>query len=1023
MSEAMQTPKLQSAPASIDELDSSPPKRAGDEHMLSSPTKKRKAVKFSDELLPSSPLKHCLTPRRSILKTDFALSPVEYALGSKPSNDFSPHRADFWLPGRIVLLGAAYSDLPQLVDGCMSVLQNPLFERKFEVYATLNQVFKHNDSDTLALLVAKHKEGREKSKHLDTLCSLLRRDIELLEADLFAESSPGKKNPFQSRVLGQALRLVANVMNCHTLNYLVRPDDVKWFYSHACDSVKQPYVLKTLMLSYISVLKDFPFAEKMRKHVFEDSEQPLLERMLFAVLNSNTFSSSSLINEKYFTLKNLIQNFPSTMARSLEYWMPGVLFDLVNAVCPIYTKIVSSGVSMLLEAAKAFLGMPQVCAAFRKLMDSPPPEKAHSIVLNGPVDFLFPAATTAEYLSEGLEHVIMGGQSKFAMDIWVGITLLCGQFPEGLENWHQAHRWLQVQKCCFNAAKHTRFAALSAWKVIVFQVCCLDLPTLTNDSLHELAIERTEQVWVPKFKLLLHVFTGIPNLAELDIVDAFHDLFSSILYSLAPIRGKSKVLLFVWEKVLFPIVKRLYFRKEPDATLNAVGVAVFELLIKPLLSNERQFNPLRCLSNEPVSLAEINPFRPRWAYAASDKVLRFVALIGQLGVSLKSKLSTLHCFLNTIKPMTKPENEPSENTQYIMDDVLVIVSNTLKGAKPSHDDLTNLLLNLKDTFHLGCFFTHSQTKSFQNGIVAIVRSGVVHLSHDELIPLLNVAFSAMSEWQRFAFVVEVAKLNIELNNEQLSSMVTAFITSRKKSAFPGIELKLAGRLFKYVDRDFAQYAKRLIQHVVLLKAEELREAAALLDMENWNIHLVKFFVGLNHVAPFEHLQELNHRIIKAASARGHCAELMLFFVENNFIAELEKVRSLDEARFYKNVPKNWTAFVLGLEDAALAEQLFAGSIAHKVKIQDIEACLARFPQLRSKQNKVKAKTQRNISQSSDMVIDLTHEEEDRSLARAIIDVLGRMSESDMVRMDMQQRRNLETTLMQFVIRMRAVPPP
>ena len=62
--------------------------------------------------------------------------------------------------------------------------------------------------------------------------------------------------------------------------------------------------------------------------------------------------------------------------------------------------------------------------------------------------------------------------------------------------------------------------------------------------------------------------------------------------------------------------------------MSQLGFAVLSKLIKSATPvNERNFNEVRCLSNEPVSINEVNSLPPRWIYSKFDKIMQNMILI------------------------------------------------------------------------------------------------------------------------------------------------------------------------------------------------------------------------------------------------------------------------------------------------------------------------------------------------------------------------------------------------------------
>lgn len=944
------------------ELDLSPIKKLGPGSprrlaafpmFLSSPSKKRKSVMFSDKVaqeVPSSPLeKQLWTPKRSILKppaTNEDSSPMDpnnSAMWVKTARSLlhqfstecnSPNNPAFWLPGTIIQLELRSNDLPQLVDGCLEVLRDVNFDRKFEAYATLNLVCKLNDFSVVAELFTGEGSGWlqqvEKAtgytpksiggKHLQSICLFVRRDMELIESQLFATGnhpklSPSKIDPFRSRTLNQALKVISQLLSITSVNTSIPVADVKWFYSHTCETIIHPKLSKSLTLPYLTIIKDCHFSPKKRRQIFEANPNPILEKMLFALLNMRSFLSSSLINEKFNAMTNLIQNFPAIMAKNFHHWFPGLMLNLCDISFALYTKVVNIGVTTLLEAARSYLDNNDVCLAARHILESAIPSEQKSCMTENLISMASPPRTNMiEYVIDSLKDLIDNGQFKHAMDIWVGVTLLLGNFKNGIENWTYLNAWLHVHKFCFNGKSiNAKETALSSWKVIVYKICCFELrgpklthlmPTPGNDILNTLTkspnvkqMANFEEALRPKVKLLIHPFVS-KSLGDLErpIVEAFHHCFLSILFNLLNYQPKTtaRYLHIFWDKIIQPILVNFYFKKDGSSQhMHHLGLGIINKLLKPSAPiNEKCYSSLRCLSNEPISLSEINSLSPRWVHLRFEKLLPMLVMIFKLDkLESRAKLNSFNSFVNTLKFVTKKEVLVSDATYDLIDNLPITLEKFFERNKILYEDLFKLIVNLNDTFGAAYLIGEDDPEEIKSVYEVLLSRNLDVLTPHQLNAILSMLYGAIGEKGSLHFLLMLARINKRAKRDDLFIYIGDSLNNRKAARFSQSELVTIGNIFQYLNQNFAGIAKKLIQHIVLLKADEFDTMVTQLHLSSWNIQVFKFFVALMHDAPFDHLKQTNLKLIEERlKSEDDFADLLLYLIDNEFDYEISASR-------------------------------------------------------------------------------------------------------------------------------------
>lgn len=927
------------APLPSDELNLSPIKATGNRVMAppsSSPVRRRKVVTFSDDMVPSSPMKHMETPRKSILKNlapfmadSSPLDPNNSSMWMKTAHSIlhsfstefhSPNNPAFWQPGTIIQLEPRSNDLPQLIDGCMEVLKLESFDRKFEVYATLNQICKLNDASVLAELFLggdvpwlQHTEKCTRYKprlnpdYIRDVFTYLRRDVLATEEALLskppqAKLSPTRNNPFQSRVLNQALKFAAHLLMSPSVNRHIPMADVQWIYSHTCKRIVSPTISKSLVLPYMSIIKDCHFAPKRRRAIFENLSNPILEQMLSALLNIRNFGSSSLVNEKFIALKNMLLNFPNLMAKNFHLWFIGLVLNLCDTSFPLYTKVVSTGITALLEAARNFLDNPDICFAGRKFLESPLPQSQNSFTSDNLISIsTSPTSLTIDFVIESLLDLIQNGHFKFAMDIWVGLTLLCGKFDNGFENWKYLTKWLQVHKYCFNELDMmAKVTAISSWKVVVYKICCIELRDTrfltSQDKPGALENQRAgghDDTYKTKVKLLIHIFVNITSIeSQREIIDALHNSFMSILYNLfnGPAKASAKLQDFYWDKIIFPVLVNFYFKKDSSSHyMHSLGLGIIERLIKATSStNDRNFSSIRCLSNESILLQEIHSLNPRWVFVRFDKVMQTLGVLVRLDkLESEPKINVMNHFLNTLKFVTKKEAQISDTTKDIIDNLPITLNILSKSTKISYDSLFKLLVNLNDTFGARNLMNDSDIESSSCYEVLLLNSIQYYTSH-QLNGVVSMVHGAIGDRFYILFVYQLVRINSKHKRGDLESYIADCLTSKRINKLSGSEMIIAGRMLKHLESDFSLVAKKIIQHTVLLKPAEFEDMVGHLRIKDWKNQVFKFFLGLLHDAPHEHLRRTSLNLLRQKWAKlDDFKELLAYLLENKFDFEIE----------------------------------------------------------------------------------------------------------------------------------------
>lgn len=884
-----------------------------------SPIKRpRKSVAFSDNLA-SDASDHwgsdAPTPQKSILKSPHVL------LHQFSTARCLPRSRDFWHAGTIVVLDARLPDLAELVAGCAEVLGDADFDRKFEVYATLNQICKSNDAATLAEVFVNgssaavsaastsssisgfspsfsgaktnHNLNHQKTPSVGArLVHFARRDIGAIEAHLFR---PDRNDPFQARILGQALKVAAFWLAVPAINNSLPHTDVEWFYAHACNMLAHPAISKSLVLPYLCLIKECHYSAHKRPALFAAD---LPRRMLDALLAIRSFPSSSLVNEKLACLKSLVQNFPSSMADSFSHWFPGLVLCLCDTHFHLHAKTVATGITSLLEAARTYLDAPKVGRMARDFLDLPLPLSPSSFV-DSLVTSALAQSAAVEFVCLSLKDMIDAGQYKFAMDIWVGLLLLTSHTDLPLEKWTHTPAWLLVHRYCFNVASIlAKATALSSWKAVIYKICCVDLQDASVWLRSSAQQSGTgHDVLKPKLRLLVHLFVNMSSSGyRLEVVDALHQAFMAILYNLLGTQSLVLVkhLSVYWDRIFLPVFTNFYFHKElATPNMHHMGYTVLHRLLKPAnQSNEKTFSRTRCLSNDHISISEINSLPPRWVHLQFEIILPLLATVFKLdSVNLEEKLTCINAFLTSIKYVTKKEVLPSNSTLDLIDNLPYVLQPLFDTTNPSYDEIFKLIITLNDTFSAPNLVTDS-CDSTGSYLVILAYCSETFTSH-QLNAILSMIHGAVGERKSLPFLSNLCRVCKKWKcKTEIYNFIGDCLGNKKYSRFSHQDMILLSYMFESINTNFASVAKKLIQQIVLFKVDEFEKTVSELKLVNWNIQIFKFFVTLMHDAPFAHLKRTSVELIRLRLQNpDDFTDLFLLLTESKFDYEIHCLRT------------------------------------------------------------------------------------------------------------------------------------
>lgn len=906
------------------ELNSSPIKQS-DGLQVATPTKqkhvfkKSKSVLFSDDLVSDSPStpERCNSPIRSILKPsnentlNGASNPNNTSFWddsnqAKPNN---PKSFEFWLPGTIIQLPSGSERLPILVEGCMSVLSDEMFERRFEVYATLNSIFKSNLSTTLIKLFVNLGDGNDienKQQRTLPIVSQIIKDIDKIKGEIFNAEldkenvSPAKGDPFKIRIVTQALRLLCLFVSSTELNDCVSNEDIYWIYDHSCMMLSNPNISKTLVSPYLSIIKDCKLSPSRKRDLFGNYK--ILEKLLFAILNVNSFPSSSLVTERLSCLKNYISNFPDFMSKNIGHWFEPLLLNLCNMIHPVYMKCLGIGVHCLLEAAKCFLDCRPIHMYVLNKLSSQITDEVKSFTsdqeFSGYLNQLrLQNVRLSEFVVCKLEELIGADQQKLAMDMWMGLTLLAGQ--DTFDRWTDLNLWIKVPNCCFSLGPQATSIALSCWRAVCFNLCkngldgfrkCIDC--VQAHASEEDSLVAATHALKSKVKVLTHVFNSFP-LVDLskDVVDSLHNIFLINIYViLGPtiLQLWAKYLPSLWDRIIQPILSKFYLKKEAGPYANQLGWEVLNTILRVSMPHpEKDFNEVRILSNDPINLTQINPTPARYVHTHFDKVMQNIIMLLLLdSIKFEQKLSLFTAFLNKIKPLVKKERKPSAATYDFVDNLPLLLKKLLENRLVSSEALVRVIVVMHNSFNpsllisrdLGC----EKNDSNINVYMPVIEISIT-LPFEGRSAVLKLILQSLNQTNALILITDVLQLTT-IPNDTIQ-IFTDFL-NKSNIVMSTIDLQFYGIICKYVSCNYEVFVKKVIQSIVSIpNSEEICRCLSLLHIDEWNTNVSDYVLLLLRNAPSK---SIHHFVAGIISRRLETSlvQILGFVTKNDFASEM-----------------------------------------------------------------------------------------------------------------------------------------
>jgi RAP1-interacting factor 1 len=785
------------------------------------------------------------------------------------------------------------------------VLLDSNFNKRFEVYATLNNVCKTNSSEVLVKCLC----NVNNTNNVSVLTQLIKNDVVTIETKLFNPEEvkenivpSTKSDPFRIRIVAQALKLLHFFMMDDSLNTFLPIEEIRWVYDHSSTMLVKSNISKALVSPYLLLIRDSKFTTKRKKLIFDNSD--LIEKMLSGLINMKPILSSSIMTEKFVCFRNFVNNFTGIMGKTFHHWI-GVLIFQIFTVPPSFGKCVTAGVNSLLEVAKVFLDNKNVLVSTKQFLNSPVPL---DMITNyqvqdssSQINELDKNDTCIDYLITRIQDLVNTGQCKAGIDIWLVFTLLLGNQECNFEKWNQLNKWLEIPKTCLKSTDTlVRLTSICSWRAIIYNMCQNDLnkvwkvvdsitknPNITDKS------TEINNVLKPKLELVTLPFDIVDskNLTDQEL-EAINNLFSMILYTLTNL--KTKYLHVYWDNLIQPIFIKFYFSNTSHPYLHQLGLKVLGRLLQnsnPI--NEKNFNSLRTLVNDDLTLNEINSLPPRWVHSKFERITQTLVVIFQLhNLQVPQKISILNSFLNNIKLVTKKELKPSDATSDLIDNLPFLFTAFLKNNQLTYEMVHKLCINLRDVFDADSLVVDEGTTR-KDGTMRTVYGSIFSKSIKDMTPaqqteLFELILSSITEKNAVSFLADLYNLRSE--SLSVKDVVLSIITSRK-IVVGRVELRLYGTMCQTLTDGFEVFVKKLLQSII--DSGELKRSLEILQINLWSRETFDFYLLLVRKSPNKIIREFTNNLITQKLSEGsHVVELIKFFIKFEFDLEIHDLREV-----------------------------------------------------------------------------------------------------------------------------------
>lgn len=288
----------------------------------SSPMKKR--VVFSSDIESSVILSSPIKPNnydnvniKSILKSTYNENNNIDAYSIENILKLDLGKNESWPRGFSLIIPADYPGIPRVIEQCSAGLINKNFKKKFEVYASFNELIKRKKSIDSNIFTP----------------NILRNIIKSVKFELDSVVIELKNglDPFKLRTTSQSLKLLA-LLSPLTTEII----EMKNIYETCGRILKNENITKSLTAPIFQLIRTTPLRYCQ-----------LYEHFTITLIQMKFFPSCSIICEKFNIIKRFSMLYPHLLDKCSYQIINYLLYSIINTDVPGYNKILNTAIILL----------------------------------------------------------------------------------------------------------------------------------------------------------------------------------------------------------------------------------------------------------------------------------------------------------------------------------------------------------------------------------------------------------------------------------------------------------------------------------------------------------------------------------------------------------------------------------------------------------------------------------------------------------------------------------------------------
>lgn len=419
-----------SSSGGISEIDSSPIRAP-------STPKLRKQVAFSSDVesepFSSSPLKGC-TPKSILKVNEGSLPDKAMSLEHILKQDLT--RNESWQVGLVLQIPPNYPGLVNILSTLGKALENPKFNRFYEVYATLNHLIKSNSKTLLSFSYFSRDT-------LNSIISAVKRDLLQIAQNLHVSDA------FKLRTTSQGLKLLASL----SILTASMTNNIATIYDLVIKLMMNEHISKGLTISILQFIKVLP------ENLYEK-----LESISIALIQMKYFISASISAEKLNILKRFVVLQPPLIGKCGYQLFSFILYSIINTDVPAYGKVLNSATSLLTFSARNC----ESKNALYKVLSETLNDSYNSLRSNAEIG-LKSWMTVTQAICETLHYLIHLELYAQTAKTWSYLVFMASYDRRGflLKDWESYQYFASVFQKLYTYQGGTAFA-IEAWKSVIY---------------------------------------------------------------------------------------------------------------------------------------------------------------------------------------------------------------------------------------------------------------------------------------------------------------------------------------------------------------------------------------------------------------------------------------------------------------------------------------------------------------------------------------------------------------------------